>query len=203
MLKLVAILLSTTMLMRGDCILPEERYGTVEIVATDMTGQPLTDLEVKAFDLLKTGSDIEKSTAGSHTIRLRYGAYRLQAHVKGFASGWRYIEVSQPEQFVRFELELGVLDTCPRPPASIGGTVKRGGVQGELWVKAVPLTGTGDGESHVGGHGYFLISGLKASAYIVMVLQGDRILHQEVTKTFVSPLGKNDLTLSIDLGKTR
>jgi hypothetical protein len=36
-----------------------------------------------------------------------------------------------------------------------------------------------------------------------MVLHGDRVLHQEVVKTFVSPLGKDDLTLSIDLGKTR
>ena len=99
MLKLVAISLSATILVRGDCVLPEERYGTVEIVATDMTGQPLTDLEVKAFDLLNTGSDTVKPTVGSRTIRLRYGAYRLQAHVKGFASGWRDIEVSQPGQF--------------------------------------------------------------------------------------------------------
>ena len=55
--------------------------------------------------------------------------------------------------------------------------------------------------SQVSGRGQFSISGLKASAYIVMVLRGDRVLHQEVIKTFVSPLARNDLTLSIDLGK--
>src|SRR5690242_1417698 len=104
MLKLVAVLISTTMLAPGDCFLPEERYGAVEVVATDMIGEPLTDLEVEAFDLLKSRSDIEKPTVGSRTIRLRYGAYGLQAHVKGFALGWRDIEVNQPEQFVRFEL---------------------------------------------------------------------------------------------------
>jgi hypothetical protein len=51
-------------------------------------------------------------------------------------------------------------------------------------LKAVPVQGIGGFETRAGENGFFLISGLESSTNVVLVLDGDRILHSRTVKTF-------------------
>jgi len=73
--------------------------------------------------------------------------------------------------------------------------------RGELWVKAVAVRGIDGGEARVSGSGYFLISGLEYSTYVVMVMQGESVLHEQVVKTY--PIGSSSSKLEIELTAKR
>jgi len=94
----------------------------------------------------------------------------------------------------------GWINGCP-PPAEIGGRIKRSDTTKELWVKATPVRGIGGGEARVASGGYFLISGLDDSAYIVAVMDGESILHQQIVKTY--PVGSGSTKLDIDLSQAK
>ena len=67
---------------------------------------------------------------------------------------------------MRIELAVGRIG-CPDPPAEIGGRVRRNGDAEELWVKAIPVRGVRGSEARVNSGGYFLISGLEHTSYLV------------------------------------
>ena len=67
---------------------------------------------------------------------------------------------------MRIDLAVGHVG-CPDPPAEIGGRVRRNGDAEELWVKAIPVRGVRGSEARVNSGGYFLISGLEHTSYLV------------------------------------
>jgi hypothetical protein len=186
--------LCTALLLLGECIhVPETRHGRLEVIASDLTGAPISNVKV---ELTPMGGG--KTIKSNSTIRVLYGGYEMRAYARGFASARRELRIGQPDTIVRVELAVGSIG-CPDPPRQIGGRIRRNDTSGELWVKAVPIRGVVGGEGRVDNSGYFLISGLEVSTYLVIVMHGETVLHQEVVKTF--PVGSSRSSeLDIDLG---
>jgi hypothetical protein len=126
-----------------------------------------------------------------------YGEYLVEVYALGFSHAWRLIRIAQAETIMRVELKVGYLG-CPDPLAAIGGHIQRNGHDEELWVKAISVRGTGGGEARVSHFGYFLISGLEHSTYLVLVMEREKVLHQRVLTA-----GIHASQLTIDLGGTR
>jgi hypothetical protein len=155
----------------GECVLVSEtRQGNLEVFATDITGQRIKGVELRLFT---AGGGVADVTAKSTRVRAHYGEYRLRVEAMGFHQAWRDIRIDQPEAMVQVELAIGTLG-CPDPPASIGGRITWQGPKSELWVKAVPVRGTGGTETLVSNQGHFVISGLKRSTYLLIVMHGTR-----------------------------
>lgn len=166
-------------MLMGECVdVPETRHSRVEIIATDLTGKPVPVNEVEVFAARESVLETQ-----SPNVRLRYGAYRLRVRAQGFRSTWRDIVVDKADMEVRVELALGSI-ACPLPPTAISGQIQRPDAKGELWVKAIPVRGTGGSEARVNKSGEFVIGGLEHSSYLVVVMQDELILHQQVVKTY-------------------
>lgn len=177
MLSRFSVAIGTGLLLMGECVSkPETRHGTVEVVATDFTGEPVAVDEVEVF-----ASREQVIKTPSSKLRLRYGSYQLRVHTRGFKYAWRHVVVDQADMVVRVELVVG--EECPVPPARISGRILRKEAGGELWVKAMLVRGIGGSEAHVSKSGDFLIGGLEKSSYLVVVMQGEVVLHQEVVHT--------------------
>jgi len=130
--------------------------------------------------------------------RIPYGKYRIRVQTPGFGTAWQDVTVAQPETVVRVEVRLA--PECGPLETSIGGTIRHN-VPDRLWVKAVPIRGAGGVERRVTPTGHFLLSGLPQTDYFLLVLDGDRILHQRVVRGERSR-GRT-LSLAIDLRDTR
>jgi hypothetical protein len=63
------------------------------------------------------------------------------------------------------------------------------------------VRGTGGGEARVSDSGYFLISGLEYSTYLVIVMRGESVLHQQVIWSY--PVGTDTSKLLIDVTQMR
>jgi hypothetical protein len=183
----------------GECSVgPETRHSSIEVIATDLTGARIPGVQVE-FIPQRPAGEVIKSRIRS--ARILYGDYQVRVHATGFSDAHREVRVYQPRITVRIELQAGHI-ACPSPPADISGRIKGADEAGELWVKAVPLRGVGGGEALVSPSGYFLIAGLEYTDYLVFVLQGDKILHQEVVKTY--PIGQSNASkLAIDIAGNR
>jgi len=195
MSKLLFLAFSIAVLLFGECVQgPETRKSRLQVLATDLTGAPISDVEVELMPISGVADTIK--TNGKET-QVLYGNYQLRAYAKGFAHARRELRIQQPEMIVRVELQVGSIG-CPPPPAEILGRITRSDASKELWVKATPVRGVGGGEARVANSGHYLISGLDYSAYIVSVMDGERILHQQVVKTY--PVG-GGAKLDIDLSQ--
>lgn len=186
-------LLFGAILLVAECVsVPEIRHGNLVVIATDLTGQQLNNVEA---DLFQGESRIaEIRTSGT---KVRYGDYRLRVRAPGFRFGWRELSIAQPETTVRIDHSIATIG-CPLPPRSIGGRIIPRG-EGDVWVKVTPLRGTGGGEAPVGPSGDFLVSGLDFTSYVVLVARGEDILHHQV----VNPIDTDTSRLVIRLGKQR
>jgi hypothetical protein len=162
----------------GECVFVETRRGRVEVVGVDVEGGARPDARVEFYEQAAGGTfrrvDLQNGT-------LLYGDYLMRLVAGGPGPMWRQVKVHQPVVAVRVELQPGYVG-CPPPPAEIGGRVTRRGVTGQLWVKAVAVRGMGGGEARVAETGHFLIGGLGRSTYVLMVMAGDEVVHQEVVR---------------------
>ena len=174
----------------------ETRKSRLEVFATDLTGARISDVEIELTPI--GGGETIKTSA--RESRVLYGDYQLRAYARGFAYARRDLRIQQPEMLVRIESPVGSIG-CPDPPAEIGGRVKSDSTTKELWVKAIPVRGIGGGESRISNAGFFLVSGLDYSTYIVMVMDGQTILHQEIVKTY--PVGTPSSKLEIDVSRRK
>jgi hypothetical protein len=191
--RLLLTLGVTVFLLGGECFsIPLVRDGSLEIIATDVHGKPLTGLEI---ELSRLDSGDSRATVDGSLVRAAYGVYRLGVRIRGFRPAWREVHINQAAAVARIELEVGSIG-CPPEAAEIRGQIRRNGRNGELWVKAVPVRGISGGEARVSSLGYFLISGLASSSYVLLVMEGETVLHQDVVRAL--PAGE-DGALSIEL----
>lgn len=144
------------------------------------------EVEVRVVNL--RGELIPGATAGLFRGRERfglekvgYGRYRLEVETTGFF-GTREITVAQQRTVVRIVAELGMSCLDERRP--IRGVVDGMRKGEELWVKAVPVYGVGGAEVRVDGGGTFIIPGLVAGEYLVLVLRGTNVAGTAVVRTF-------------------
>src|SRR5215469_8978041 len=121
MSKRLLLVVSTAALLFGECVQgPETRKSRLQVFATDLTGAPISDVEIELTPVGGGGDTIK--TNGKET-QVLYGNYQLRAYAKGFAYARRELRIQQPEMLVRVELPIGSIG-CP-PPAEIGGRIMR------------------------------------------------------------------------------
>lgn len=185
--------LAAALRIRGECVMgPETRSGLVRIVAYDVAGTLIENVAAELQPAFGGGA----MKAGPRETRVLYGAYQLSVQVPGFKPVRRDVRLHQPELSVRVTLQVGSIG-CPHPPAEIGGRIQRPPASGELWVKATPVRGIGGGESLVSPWGFFLIAGLEPGAHLLTVLDGDKVLHQQVLEP--RPAASGSAAVAIDL----
>ncbi|MBN9661655.1 MAG: hypothetical protein J0H49_25895 [Acidobacteria bacterium] len=186
---------NVALLLFGECTFVETRYSDVEIIATDLEGNQLPNVRVE-FYAPESGALRQK--ADSAKARVLYGEYWMRIYVGGFHAAWRDVNINQQTLLVRADLEFRG-EGCPTEHADIGGRIVDTAGRGELWVKAVPLRGVGGGEARVANTGHFLISGLNHTTYLLTVLEDEKVLHQQVVKTFpIGPSGVKRLVIALD-----
>lgn len=145
------------------------QLGRIEVIATDATGATLKHLEVHLSQVgSKKTFDIARPVP--------YGTYALRVRAMGFKAIERDIYLGQPSLLVRTELpvgaECGGLNT-------IRGKIKSAPRDHDLWVKIVPISGTGGAESRAAASGDFLIPGIDYGHYLLIVTEGDKAVHVE------------------------
>ncbi|MBL8216580.1 MAG: hypothetical protein JNK87_38025 [Bryobacterales bacterium] len=180
-LRLV-LLLWAAVFVKGECVkAPETRKGRLEVLVFDATGTPIPPryLTLELFpDRCSAGKAIGLPARGGEVL---YGEHELRVSVPGFVLLRREVRIYQPEVQVRVELQVGY--ECGPSRVEIGGLIHGQPAGRELWVKATPLRGAGGAEVRVTRAGFFLIAGLDPSIYLLTVLDGEDVLHQEVVKT--------------------
>lgn len=103
----------------GECIQVRElRTGTVEVVAFDIRGERLDNVEAELLDA-RTLKKVDSSGDG-HFQRVVYGEYRVRAWVRGFYPVEVPRRLEQPTLAVRTQLTVG--EVC-REFSSLIGTV--------------------------------------------------------------------------------
>lgn len=152
-------------------LLPTE-FGAVEVRAVDFRGEPISYARAELFR--------GKERFGFEKVG--YGRYRLEVEASGFYAAPRNITIGQQRTVVRVVMSFGM--ACMDPFRPIRGVVEGMRKGEELWVKAVPVCGIGGEEVRVDGGGTFVIPGLAAGEYLVLVLRGKEVAGTAVVRTF-------------------
>jgi hypothetical protein len=168
------------------------KTGRIEVQAFDFIGRPLRNISVDLAALgRQAGPAVEFQ--GAVAERVPYGTYKIRVGAPAYAAVERDIRLNQAELAVRVELPLPMEG---HDYASVSGSIKPVPRGRKLWVKVVPLYGTGGSEALVRPDGSFRVAGLDEGSYVLVVLDGESILHTE-TLTRVS----GDRSVSITLGR--
>ena len=186
------LILSVTWLCSGECVrVGPAQFGRVEISAFSVLGERLSSLDV---DLIEVGTQktLRSKLKGTVAKKLPYGTYLMRVSAPGFRRSERQIILDQSELLVRIQLSISI--ECGGF-AEIRGTLHQTPADRELWVKLVPLHGAGGAEARVSHDGSFLAGGLDGGQYLLLVVDGNAIVH---TASVVVP--KREL-LDIDLAR--
>ena len=160
-------LLSITALLCGtECFHVEElRFGRVEISAFSTLGEKGTE------------KDYSDAFHGGTAEAVPYGRYLLRLYAPGFGSSTeRELRVFQPKLSVRTQFALGI--GCPEL-SEVSGAVRPGPGDRELWAKLVPVYGPGGEDARISHNGFFLISGLDAGDYVLLIMDAGTVLDTE------------------------
>lgn len=176
----------------AECIqIGEPQSGELEVTALDSVGSPIANLAIQV-----EGFERRYIRAGENRVRLPYGRHRVSVSAPGFEGHKADVDVYTPSVTLRVELRVGSLG-CPPGPALIGGVVQGLTHDVEAWVKMVALRGSDCREARIERSGKFLLASRSYSDYLLVVVQGKRVLHSRVIHT--DPMSAGALDLSIDL----
>ena len=146
----------------------------VEVSAFSLLGERIANAGV---DLIEVGTRKSMRSEFRGTVaRIPYGTYMLRVSAPGFRASERELRVDQPEVLVR--IPLSVAREC-EGFAELGGSVQPAPRDRELWVKLVPVFGSGGAEARVSQDGAFLVSGLDDGNYLLLVLDRTTVVHTE------------------------
>ena len=153
-------------------MLPTE-FGAVEVQVVNLRGTPIAEAKVGLFrGRERFGMD-----------KVGYGRYRLEVEAPAYFASPREITVAHQRTVFRVVMRIGM--GCNDEGWPIRGQVTGMRKGEELWVKAVPARGAGTGEEvRVDGGGTFVIPGLVAGEYLVLVLRGTQVVGTAVVRTF-------------------
>ncbi|MBL8177046.1 MAG: hypothetical protein JNK48_20400 [Bryobacterales bacterium] len=171
-------MLPQLLLLFAECITVQEiRYGELEVVPIDHLGQRLETAELEVHE---NGRPIVRAVQGQELPKLRYGTYRIRVRAKGFADSWLDVTLAQPRTFVRAHQEVGF--ECGPLRAELKGIITSSATRRDLWIKAIPLRGSGGYETRAGPNGRFLFAGLPITEYVVLVLKDGEVVHQQILR---------------------
>jgi hypothetical protein len=172
----ILLILAAVLLCRAECVdVRPQRYGRVEVSVFSFLGERIPN---PTIDLIEAGTrkSLKAEFRGSIATRIPYGSYTLRASAPGFQSTQLQLRLDQPEVIIRTPLSVRI--ECDGF-AEIAGSIDPAPLDRELWVKLVPVLGSGGAEARVSRHGIFLVSGLDAGDYLLLVLDGKTIVHTE------------------------
>jgi hypothetical protein len=108
---------------------------------------------------------------------------------QGFRASEQIVHVSQTETVFRAQLTIGW--PCTTPP-HLGGSIRPISAGRDLWVKLIPLHGSGGRETKA-PYGFFGFANVDAGQYLVIVMEGDSVKNTRVLEV------KTDTQIRIDL----
>ena len=92
----------------------------------------------------------------------------------------RTLVVDRSEVSVRIPVSFGISLGCQPTDHYVAGVVTGGGESRELWAKLVQLAGTASHEVKLSPRGYFLFDHLANGKYVLLLLEGTRLVHTAV-----------------------
>jgi hypothetical protein len=132
-----------------------------------------------------------KSTfRGNVGKKLPFGVYTLRVSAPGFRQIEQEVRLYQPELKMRVPLAVSI--ECGGF-AALRGSVSPAPRDRELWLKLVPIRGSGGSETHVGRDGHFFAGGLDSGSYLMVLLDGTSPIHTETIQVF----GETGVTLNL------
>lgn len=168
-------MLPQLLLLFAECItVPEVRYGELEVLAVTAIGD---HAKIDSMEVYEYGKRTMSLLRGKQPGKLKYGDYVIHVHSPGFRTASFDVRIAQAHTLFRAQLE--VAEECGPRHYSLNGIIKRTKRRGDLWVKAIPLRGTGGFETKASLNGHFLLAGLPFSSYILLVLEDDKVVHQQ------------------------
>jgi hypothetical protein len=186
------LLLSAALLCSGECVqVGPPQFGRVEVSAFSILGERLPTLDI---DLIEVGThkSLKSRLNGAVGTKIPYGTYLVRVSAPGFRRSEHEIRLDQPEILVRIQLSVAI--ECGGF-AEVRGKVHPAPQDRELWVKLVPLRGVGGAEVRISQDGSFLAGGLDGGQYLLLVVDGEVIVH---TASLVIPRSS---PLDVDLAK--
>jgi len=187
------LMISTALICSGECVevgLPQ--YGRIEVSAFSLIGERIPNIAVDLIEL-GTQKSLKSKIHGAVATAIHYGTYRMRVSAAGFRTVERDVSLLQPEVSIRIQLPVSV--ECGGASAEISGSIQPASGDRVLWVKVVPVRGSGGTEAHVSRNGAFVVSGLDDGDYFLLVLDGEAIVH---TRSYQIAGSQR---VSLDLGK--
>jgi hypothetical protein len=174
MLAKFFLILTVALVCSGECVqVGPPQYGRVEVLAFDALNERIPS---PGIDLIEVGSrkSFKSKFHGAMTSQIPYGWYMVRVSAPGFRSMERELRLDQPKFSLRTQLSVSV--ECGGY-ARVNGSIHPAPGARQLWVKLVPVIGTGDSEAPVNQNGDFLIGGLDYLDYLLLILDGKSIIH--------------------------
>ncbi len=187
LVRLFCLLLVCTV-CSGDCIFIQTQKGTIEAIGFDVLGAQIQMLNADLLDA-KTMRKIASAKNGRFDGVL-YGEYSVRVFAPGFYSVDVPVRLDQGTLNVRAQLSVG--EEC-RTFSTIAGRATGAKVANGLWVKVIPVHGSGGMEAPINAGGYFVASGLDRGQYLIVVMDGSTPVHSETV------LLRGDTRLSITI----
>jgi len=157
--------------------LPPREFGALEVKMYDVAGAPING--VPELDFFRADALRHQTPLAVTANRLPFGEYYVRVRTPWFHASWQYVAIARARETLRVHVTLGA--ECSRNRLyGIGGFVRADGDLSGLWVKAVPLRGNGGSEAQVDSKGRFSVGALEARENILLVMDGNRVVHQSV-----------------------
>jgi hypothetical protein len=121
------------------------------------------------------------------------GRYTARISAPGFHGIERELIFDQHEFSLRTQLDVS--QECANYYGGVYGSIRPAPGNRELWVKLVPVNGSGGGETRVSRTGAFQLRGLEHGDYLVLVLAGKSVIHTG------SVQADGGINVNIDLGQ--
>jgi hypothetical protein len=187
--RLFSVIL-TTLLCNGECVqVGAQEYCRVELVAFDANGVVIPNVGI---DVIEAGPRrMFKSTFhGNVGKKLPFGVYTLRVSAPGFRQTELEVRLYQRELKMRVPLALSI--ECGGF-ATLRGSVRPAPRDRELWLKLVPILGSGGSETPVGRDGHFVAGGFDNGTYLMVLLDGTSPIYTETIQVF----GEKGVTLNL------
>ena len=188
MLVRIFCLLLMGSICSGDCIFIQTQKGTIEAEGFDVIGAPIKMVNADLLEA-KTMRKLASAKNGRFDGVL-YGDYTVRMAAPGFYTLDVPVRLDQATLNVWAQLAVG--EEC-RTYSTIAGRATGAKAADGLWVKVIPVRGSGGMDAPINSSGYFVASGLDRGQYLIVVMDGSRPVHSETV------LLRGDTRISITL----
>ena len=164
----------------------QHETGSITVHAIDITDAPMDYFQSQ---LLYPRTREHVMSFREDAAGVPYGIYLLTVESQGFRTSEQLVYVFQAETVVRAQLTFAW--PCASPP-HLGGSIRPVSTDRDLWVKLIPLRGSGGRETKA-PYGFFGFANVDAGQHLLIVMEGESVRHIRVLTV------KADTQIRIDL----